>query len=99
MVSSGEGKLTLASLQGVMKLVDAAGKAGAKKFVLQTSILTNGKAKGEGLNPVFLLLNGITGALDKKLEVKLLGLAHLRPVIEIEMAPMLGLTTQPCSAV
>ena len=67
-----------APLQGVMKLVDAAAKAGAKKFVLQTSILTNGKAKGEGLNPVFLLLNGITGALDKKLEVKPLGPVAVR---------------------
>ena len=57
-----------------MKLVDAAATAGAKRFVLQTSILTNGKAREEGLNPVFLLLNGITGALDKKLEVKPLGL-------------------------
>ena len=45
--------------------------------MLQTYILTNGKAKGggpggEGLNLVFLLLNGFTGALDKKLEVNLL---------------------------
>lgn len=55
-------------LQGVIKLIDAARKAGVKKFVLQTSILTNGKAQGEGFNPVFLILNAITGALDKKLE-------------------------------
>ena len=56
-------------LQGVIKLIDAAKKAGVKKFVLQTSILTNGKAIGEGLNPIFLVLNAVTGALDKKLEV------------------------------
>ena len=55
--------------QGVIKLIDAAKKAGVKKFVLQTSILTNGKAIGEGLNPIFLVLNAVTGALDKKLEV------------------------------
>jgi len=56
-------------VQGVIKLIDAAKKAGVKKFVLQTSILTNGKAIGEGFNPIFLVLNAITGALDKKLEV------------------------------
>lgn len=55
--------------QGVIKLIDAAKRAGVKKFVLQTSILTNGKAKGEGFNPIFLVLNAVTGALDKKLEV------------------------------
>lgn len=54
--------------KGVIKLIDAAKKAGVKKFVLQTSILTNGKAIGEGFNPIFLVLNAITGALDKKLE-------------------------------
>jgi hypothetical protein len=53
-----------------MKLIDAAKQAGVKKFVLQTSILTNGKAIGEGFNPIFLVLNAITGALDKKLEVE-----------------------------
>jgi hypothetical protein len=56
-------------VQGVIKLIDAAKKGGVKKFVLQTSILTNGKAIGEGFNPIFLVLNAITGALDKKLEV------------------------------
>ncbi len=53
----------------MIKLIDAAKKAGVKKFVLQTSILTNGKAIGEGFNPIFLVLNAVTGALDKKLEV------------------------------
>ena len=62
--------LTAQFVQGVIKLIDAAKKAGVKKFVLQTSILTNGKAIGEGLNPIFLVLNAVTGALDKKLEVK-----------------------------
>lgn len=57
-------------MQGVIKLIDAAKKAGVKKFVLQTSILTNGKAIGEGLNPIFLVLNAVTGALDKKLAVR-----------------------------
>ena len=57
-------------MQGVIKLIDAAKQAGVKKFVLQTSILTNGKAIGEGFNPVFLVLNTVTGALDKKLEVR-----------------------------
>ena len=41
--------------------------------MLQTCILTNGRAKEEGLKLVIFLLNWITGALDKKLEVKLLG--------------------------
>ena len=73
--------------------MDAAAKAGAKKLLLQNSIFTNGRAKGKGLSPVFLVINGIVGALDKTLEVKLLA------PVAAELSSLLGLTIQPCSAV
>ena len=40
-----------------------------KKLVLMTSILTNGRAAGQGLNPGFVFLNLFGGVLDAKLEV------------------------------
>ena len=54
-----------------MKLIDAAKQAGVQRFVLQTSLLTNGAAIGQGLNPVYIFLNLATGALSKKLETEL----------------------------
>ena len=35
-----------------------------------TSILTNGRAAGQGLNPGFVFLNLFGGVLDAKLEVR-----------------------------
>ena len=52
-----------------MNLVNAAKQSGVSKFVLLSSLLTNGKAVGQGLNPTFLLLNIFGGVLDKKHEV------------------------------
>ena len=64
-------KLEHVALQGTIALVDAAKKQGVSKFVLMSSLLTNGAAKGQGFNPTFLALNVFGGVLSKKLEVSL----------------------------
>ncbi|KAK9794319.1 hypothetical protein WJX73_007264 [Symbiochloris irregularis] len=56
--------------RGTINLVDAAKQRGVSKFVLMSSLLTNGKAIGQGLNPTFLLLNIFGGVLDKKHEAE-----------------------------
>ena len=38
--------------------------------MLMTSILTNGRAVGQGLNPGFVFLNLFGGVLDAKLAVR-----------------------------
>ena len=53
-----------------MALVDAAKQRGVSKFVLLSSLLTNGAAKGQGFNPSFLFLNLAGGVLDKKHQVR-----------------------------
>lgn len=56
-------------LQGTLHLVDAAKQAGVKKFVLMSSLLTNGREAGQGTNPNFIVLNLFGGVLDEKLKV------------------------------
>jgi len=56
-------------LQGTLHLVEAAKKAGVKKFVLMSSLLTNGRDAGQGTNPNFIVLNLFGGVLDQKLKV------------------------------
>lgn len=56
--------------QGTINLVDAAKRRGVSKFVLMSSLLTNGRAIGQGFNPIFLLINGFGGVLDKKHKVR-----------------------------
>lgn len=51
---------------GTRALVDAAKRAGAKRFVLVTSLLTNAKAIGQAENPNFKFLNALGGILDEK---------------------------------
>lgn len=53
--------------EGTIKLVDAAKKAGVQKFVLISSILTNGRAIGQESNPGFVITNAFGGVLDQKL--------------------------------
>lgn len=60
-------------LQGTLHLVDAAKKAGVKKFVLMSSLLTNGRDAGQGTNPNFIVLNLFGGVLDQKLKVSIAG--------------------------
>lgn len=57
------------ALQGTLHLVDAAKRAGVKKFVLMSSLLTNGRDAGQGTNPNFVVLNLFGGVLDQKLKV------------------------------
>lgn len=52
---------------GTIKLVDAAKKAGIQRFVLVSSILTNGRAIGQENNPGFIITNAFGGILDEKL--------------------------------
>ena len=56
-------------MQGTINLVDAAAKQNVKKFILMSSLLTNGAAAGQGLNPGYVVLNLFGGVLTKKLEV------------------------------
>mmetsp|Transcript_101315 Transcript_101315/g.254020 ORF Transcript_101315/g.254020 Transcript_101315/m.254020 type:complete len:341 (+) Transcript_101315:30-1052(+) len=53
--------------EGTIKLVDAAKKAGVQRFVLVSSILTNGRAIGQENNPGFVITNAFGGILDEKL--------------------------------
>jgi uncharacterized protein YbjT (DUF2867 family) len=52
--------------QGTRDLVDAAKRAGCKRFLLVTSLLTNAPAIGQGDNPNYKFLNAIGGILDEK---------------------------------
>eukprot|EP00558_Chaetoceros_sp_UNC1202_P005664 CAMPEP_0197246738 /NCGR_PEP_ID=MMETSP1429-20130617/21015_1 /TAXON_ID=49237 /ORGANISM="Chaetoceros sp., Strain UNC1202" /LENGTH=307 /DNA_ID=CAMNT_0042707473 /DNA_START=17 /DNA_END=940 /DNA_ORIENTATION=- len=52
---------------GTCKLIDAAKKAGVKKVVLVSSILTNGRAWGQEDSPGFKITNAFGNALDEKL--------------------------------
>ncbi|KAK9797819.1 hypothetical protein WJX73_002081 [Symbiochloris irregularis] len=64
--STGADGYDLVERQGTINLVDAAKLRGVSKFVLMSSLLTNARAIGQGLNPIFLLINGFGGVLDKK---------------------------------
>ncbi|KAK9819986.1 hypothetical protein WJX72_004808 [[Myrmecia] bisecta] len=57
--------------QGTVNLVDAAKRCKVRKFVLMTSLLTNGAAVGQGLNPAYVFLNLFGGVLSKKLQAEL----------------------------
>jgi uncharacterized protein YbjT (DUF2867 family) len=52
---------------GTIKLIDAAKKAGVKKVVLVSSILTDGRTWGQEDSPGFVATNAFGGALDEKL--------------------------------
>ena len=52
---------------GTIKLIDAAKKAGVKKVVMVSSILTNGRAWGQEKSPGFVITNAFGGVLDEKL--------------------------------
>lgn len=60
---------TLVDEVGTINLIKAAkSKANVSKFVLLSSILTNGKAVGQGFNPAFIFLELFSGGvLSKKL--------------------------------
>jgi hypothetical protein len=52
---------------GTCKLIDSAKKAGVKKVVMVSSILTNGRAWGQEKSPGFVITNTFGGVLDEKL--------------------------------
>ncbi|CAM9750842.1 unnamed protein product [Chrysoparadoxa australica] len=52
---------------GTCKIIDACTDAKVPRFVLITSLLTNGLAAGQLANPQFLLLNALGGILASKL--------------------------------
>ncbi|CAK0784887.1 hypothetical protein CVIRNUC_008092 [Coccomyxa viridis] len=54
--------------EGNKKLVDAALKRKVSKFVLMSSLLTNGKEAGQSLNPGYIFLNLFGNVLNEKLE-------------------------------
>lgn len=55
---------------GTQNLVKAAKLAGVKRFVLVSSILTNGRAIGQEKSPGFVITNAFGGVLDEKLEAE-----------------------------
>jgi nucleoside-diphosphate-sugar epimerase len=59
---------------GTCKLVDAAKKAGVKKVVMVSSILTNGRAWGQENSPGFIVTNAFGQVLDEKIVAE----KHLR---------------------
>eukprot|EP00242_Pyramimonas_sp_CCMP2087_P004722 CAMPEP_0198211714 /NCGR_PEP_ID=MMETSP1445-20131203/25245_1 /TAXON_ID=36898 /ORGANISM="Pyramimonas sp., Strain CCMP2087" /LENGTH=328 /DNA_ID=CAMNT_0043886037 /DNA_START=87 /DNA_END=1073 /DNA_ORIENTATION=+ len=59
---------------GTVNLVDAAVSAGVTKFVLISSILTNGRVIGQEKSPGFVITNAFGGVLDEKLVAE----QHLR---------------------
>lgn len=59
---------------GTKNLIEAAKLAGVKRFVLISSILTNGRAIGQEKSAGFVITNAFGGVLDEKLEAE----QHLR---------------------
>ncbi|KAK3238106.1 hypothetical protein CYMTET_51856 [Cymbomonas tetramitiformis] len=55
---------------GTKNLIEAAKLAGVKKFVLISSILTNGRAIGQEKSAGFVITNAFGGVLDEKLEAE-----------------------------
>jgi uncharacterized protein YbjT (DUF2867 family) len=52
---------------GTCRLVDAAKRAGVKKIVMVSSILTNGRNWGQADSPGFIVTNAFGNVLDEKL--------------------------------
>ena len=52
---------------GTIKLIDAAKKAGVKKVVMVSSILTNGRNWGQADSPGFVITNAFGQVLDEKI--------------------------------
>merc|ERR1711935_779600 len=52
---------------GTIRLIDAAKKAGVKKVVMVSSILTNGREWGQEKSPGFVITNAFGQVLDEKI--------------------------------
>ena len=57
--------------EATVKVIDACVDAKVPKFILVTSLLTNGLAAGQALNPQYLLLNAFGGTLLWKRQAEL----------------------------
>lgn len=55
---------------GTVNLVDACNKCSVKRFVLVSSILVNGAAMGQILNPAYIILNVLGLTLIAKLQAE-----------------------------
>lgn len=55
---------------GTVNLVEACRKIGVKRFILISSILVNGAAMGQILNPAYVLLNAFGLTLIAKLQAE-----------------------------
>ena len=77
---------------GTVNLVEACRKAGVTRFVLISSILVNGAAMGQLLNPAYIVLNLLGLTLVTKLEAE----NHIRKSgINYTIVRPGGLTDQP----
>lgn len=81
---------------GTKNAVDAAVSCSVKGFVLVSSLLTNAKSVGQGLNPSYVFLNTFGGVLDEKKE----GEDYLRKQGEMRWTVVRpgGLSDKPASA-
>ena len=82
---------------GTKNIVDAALSCNVKGFVLVSSLLTNAKAVGQGLNPNYVVLNLLGGVLDNKLEGELY-LRKQSGALNWEIVRPGGLSDEPTSA-
>lgn len=55
---------------GTVNLVDACRKVGVNRFILVSSILVNGAAMGQLLNPAYIVLNAFGLVLVAKLQAE-----------------------------
>lgn len=55
---------------GTVNLVDACSKTGVNRFILISSILVNGAAMGQILNPAYIILNVLGLTLIAKLQAE-----------------------------
>ena len=77
---------------GTVNLVEACRKAGVTRFVLVSSILVNGAAMGQFLNPAYIVLNLLGLTLVAKLQAE----NHIRKSgINYTIVRPGGLTDQP----
>jgi len=77
---------------GTVNLVEACRKAGVTRFVLISSILVNGAAMGQLLNPAYIVLNLLGLTLVAKLQAE----NHIRKSgIDYTIVWPGGLTDQP----
>lgn len=77
---------------GTVNLVEACRKAGVARFVLVSSILVNGAAMGQLLNPAYIVLNLFGLTLVAKLQAE----NHIRKSgIDYTIVRPGGLTDQP----